>query len=171
MRRYQAHERVEINAPIEQVYAVTADPEIVPFYALEIARIDLVKRLSPHSILAKSHLKIARLIFARLYRYHYHPPTHYSGVQEDGRLLRGYFSFSFQKQDHRTIVSHTEGIMSSIPCLAAIAGFIYFRILSRGSLAEELKRLKHLVEGRCWSADCGLTIIPHAPTYEGEDNA
>ena len=141
------HERVEISAPIEQVYSVAADPDIVPSYALEIARIDLVKRLSPHSVLARSHLKIARLTFASLYRYHYHPPSHYSGVQEDGKLLRGYFSFSFQTQDNRTVVSHTEGIMSSIPGLAAIAGFIYFRILSRGGLAEELWRLKNLVEG------------------------
>ncbi|MDT4954705.1 MAG: hypothetical protein QOJ02_2843 [Acidobacteriota bacterium] len=141
------HERVEISAPIEQVYAVAADPDIVPSYALEIARIDLVKRLSPHSVLARSHLKIARLTFASLYRYHYRPPGHYSGIQEDGKLLRGYFSFSFQTQDNRTVVSHTEGIMSSIPGLAAIVGFIYFRILSRGGLAEELKRLKNLVEG------------------------
>jgi hypothetical protein len=148
VRRYQTHERVEINAPIEQVYAVAADPEIVPSYALEIARIDLVKRLSPQSILALSHLKIGRLTFASLYRYHYRPPKHYSGVQEKGKLLRGYFSFSFQTQDKRTVVSHTEGIMSSIPGLAAIAGFIYFRILSRTGLAEELDRLKQLVESR-----------------------
>src|SRR5947209_8440086 len=144
--RYQTHERVEVSAPIEQVYAVAADPEIVPSYALEVARIELVKRLSPHLVLARSHLKVARFIIARLYRYHYHAPTHYSGVQEDGRLLRGYFSFSFQTQGARTIVSHTEGIMSSIPGLAGIAGFIYFRILSRGGLAAELDRLKRLVE-------------------------
>jgi hypothetical protein len=151
--RYQTHERVEVSAPIEQVYAVAADPEIVPSYALEVARIEMVKRLSPHLVLARSHLKIAGLIVARLYRYHYHPPTHYSGVQEDGKLLRGYFSFSFQMRDGRTIVSHTEGIMSAIPCLASVAGFIYYRILSRGGLAEELERLKHLVEHEHCSVD------------------
>lgn len=127
---------------------MAADPEIVPSYALEIARIDLVKRLSPHSILALSHLKIGRHTFASLYRYHYRPPNHYSGVQEKGKFLRGYFSFSFQTLDNRTVVSHTEGIMSFIPGLAAIAGFIYFRILSRKGLAEELDRLKQLVESR-----------------------
>lgn len=153
VRRYQAHERVEISAPIEQVYALASDPKIVPSYAPEVARIDLVKRLSPHLVIARSHLKIARLIFARLYRYHYHPPAHYSGVQEEGKLLRGYFSFSFQTRDNRTIVSHTEGIMSSIPCLAWIAGFIYFRILSRKGLAEELNRLKCLVEDRAAHLD------------------
>jgi hypothetical protein len=147
VRRYQICERVEISAPIEQVYAVAADPEMVPSYALEIVRIDLVKRLSTHSVLARSHLKITGLTYTSLYRYHYNPPSHYSGTQEDGKLLRGYFSFSFQTLGNGTIVSHTEGIMSSIPGLAAIVGFIYFRILSRGGMVEELKRLKNLAEG------------------------
>jgi len=146
MRRYQLRDEIEINAPIEQVYALAADPESVPSYAPEIAKIELVKKLDERSALVRSHLRIAGLTFAQLYRYHYSPPTHYSGVQENGRLLRGYFSLAFQPRGERTIVSHSEGVLSSVPFLAKLAGFIYFRVLARGGLREELDKLKSLTE-------------------------
>src|SRR5918911_3889553 len=94
--RYQVCERLEINAPAEQVYILASNPELVPSYAPEIARIEVVKRLSEHTVLVRSYLKVARLTFGFLYRYHYRPPTHYSGVQEGGGLLRGYFTLRFQ---------------------------------------------------------------------------
>jgi hypothetical protein len=146
--RYQICEEVEIQAPVEQVYLLAADPEVVPFYAPEIARIEMVRRLSEHMVLVRSYLKVARRTFGILYRYHYRRPSHYSGVQEHGRLLRGYFTLSFKSCGSGTTVSHTEGILSPIPLLAWIVGFIYFQIMAKGGIGEELGRLKELVESR-----------------------
>ena len=144
--RYQTYEQIEIDAPIERVYAVASNPEVIPSYAPEIARIDIVKRLSEHIVLVRSYLKVAGLTLAYLYRYHYRPPTYYSGVQEYGKFLRGYFNLSFRAQGNRTTVSHTEGFLSSIPCLAWIVGFIYFHVIAHGGIVDELGRLKRLIE-------------------------
>lgn len=146
--RYQICERLEIDAPVERVYAVASDPEMVPSYAPEVARIEVVRRLSEHLVLVRSYLKVVGLTCGFLYRYHYRPPTHYSGVQEGGGLLRGYFTLSFGSSGGGTTVSHTEGFLSPIPLLAWVCGFIYFHILARGGMGEELGRLKNLVEGR-----------------------
>src|SRR5215216_4825587 len=121
--RYQICERVEIDAPVEQVYTLASDPEVVPAYAPEVVRIEEVKRLSGHMLLVRSYLKVARLTFGFLYRYHYRPPTHYSGVQEGGGLLRGYFTLHFHSSGGGTTVSHTEGILSPVPLLAWVVGF------------------------------------------------
>ena len=146
--RYQISGSQKIAAPIEQVYALASDPEIVPSYAPEIARIEVVRRLSGHTVLVRSYLKVSRLTFSFLYRYHYHPPTHYSGAQEGRGLLRGYFTLRFQPRGSGTAVSHTEGVLSPIPLLAWVVGFIYFRMIARGGMGEELGRLKSLVESR-----------------------
>ncbi|MDQ3816362.1 MAG: hypothetical protein M3362_01570 [Acidobacteriota bacterium] len=146
--RYQIRERLEIDAPVEQVYALASNPEIVPCYAPEIARIEVVRKLSEHRVLVRSYLKVARVTFGFLYRYHYRPPTHYSGVQEGGGVVRGYFTLSFRACGRRTIVSHTEGVLSPIPLLSWVVGFIYFRLMARGGLGEELGRLKGLAESR-----------------------
>ncbi|MDT7604599.1 MAG: Polyketide cyclase / dehydrase and lipid transport [Acidobacteriota bacterium] len=143
---YQVRDQIEIDATIERVYSVASDPEIVPAYAEEVVRIELVKRLNEHSALVRSHLRVGGLTFAHLYRYHYRAPTNYSGTQEGGKLLRGYFSFTFQSRGARALVSHTEGITSPVPYLAWLVGFIYFRALSRGGVREELDKLKRLVE-------------------------
>jgi Polyketide cyclase / dehydrase and lipid transport len=148
LRRYQVCERVEIDAPVEQVYALASDPEIVPSYALEITRIEVLEKLSEHIVLVRSYLKVVWLTFGFLYRYHYRPPTHYSGVQEGRGLLRGYFTLSFRTCGNGTTVSHTEGILSPVPLLAWIVGLIYFRIMARAGMKEELGRLKNLVERR-----------------------
>jgi Polyketide cyclase / dehydrase and lipid transport len=139
---------MEIDAPVEQVYALASNPEIVPSYAPEIARIEVVEKLSEHIVLVRSYLKVVWLTFGFLYRYHYHTPTHYSGVQEGRGLLRGYFTLRFQPRGSGTAVSHTEGVLSPIPLLAWVVGFIYFRIIARGGMREELGRLKSLVESR-----------------------
>ena len=144
--RYETRESLEIDAPVEQVYALAANPEIVPVYAPEITRIEVVRRLSDHKVLVKSHLKVAGLTRAFLYQFHYRPPTHYSGVQEGRGPVRGYFTLRFRSRGMVTSVSHSEGILSPIPFLAWIVGFIYFRLITRGGMREELKRLKSLVE-------------------------
>ncbi len=146
--RFQTSRQIEIDAPIDQVYATASSPDLVPSYAPEIARIEVEQRLNERTVLARSYLRVAGLTLAYLYRYHYRPPTHYGGVQERGRFLRGYFNLTFRQNGNRTVVSHTEGILSTIPCLAWIAGFLYFRIIARGSVTEELGRLRSLIESR-----------------------
>jgi hypothetical protein len=146
--RYQICESLEIDAPVDQVYAVASNPETVPSYAPEIARIEIVKRLSEHLVLVRSYLRVAGLTCGFLYRYHYRQPTSYSGVQAGGGLWRGYFTLNFKSSGHGTTVSHTEGVLSPIPFFAWISGFIYFQMMARGGIGEELGRLKNLVEGR-----------------------
>ena len=146
--RYQICESLEIDAPVEQVYALASDPEMVPSYAPEVARIEVVGRLSEHLVLVKSYLRVMGLTWGFLYRYHYRAPTHYSGVQEGRGLLRGYFNLSFRPCGGGTSVSHTEGVLSPVPLLAWVGGFVYFRVLARGGMGEELGRLKKLAEGR-----------------------
>jgi hypothetical protein len=144
--RYQISESLRIDAPVEQVYALASNPEMVPSYAPEIARIEVVRRLSEHLVLVKSYLKVAGITRAFLYQFHYRPPTHYSGVQEGRGLLRGYFTLSFTSNGSGTSVSHTEGILSPVPLVAWMVGFFYFHIMSRGGMREELESLKGLVE-------------------------
>jgi hypothetical protein len=150
--RYQTRERLEIDAPVEHVYGVASDPKSVPSYAPEVARIEVLKRLGEGRVLVRSHLKIARMTFGFLYLYHYRAPTHYSGVQEKGALLRGFFTLTFSPRGDRTIVSHTEGLLSRVPFFAWVAGFIYFRVVARGGMGMELDRLKALVESRTSSS-------------------
>ena len=141
-------ETLEIDAPVEQVYTFASDPDRVPSYAPEIARIEIVKRLSEHLVLVRSYLKIAGLTLGFLYRYHYRRPTSYSGVQEGHGLLRGYFTLNFTPSGRGTTVSHTEGVLSPIPFFAWISGFIYFQMMARGGMEQELGKLKNLVESR-----------------------
>jgi hypothetical protein len=147
LRRYQNSASVHIAAPIEQVYALASDPAVVPSYAREIDRIEIVELLNEHQVLVKSYLKLVGLTFGFLYRYHYRRPLHYGGVQERSGPLRGYFSLTFRPGEGcGTTVSHIEGIFSRVPLLARIGGFVYFRVLARGGMTEELDRLKHLIE-------------------------
>jgi hypothetical protein len=146
MRRYQVSDRIEIRAPVEQVYATAADPGLVPSYAPEVVMIERVRKISDRVELVRSHVKVGGLTFAYLYRYCYRPPTHYSGVQEGGGLLRGYFSLSFRPRGRGTQVTHAEGFLSPVPGLARALGFLYFRVLARGGVRDELESLMRLVE-------------------------
>ena len=146
MRRYHVRECVLIDAPVERVYAVASDPEAVPVYAPEVVRIEVRERLGDGAARVTSHLRIGKLTFAWAYRYNYRPPTHYSGVQERGALLRGYFSFTFRPRGGRTEACHSEGLLSPVPLLARALGLLYFRVIARGGVREELDRLKRLVE-------------------------
>ncbi|MDT4968200.1 MAG: Polyketide cyclase / dehydrase and lipid transport [Acidobacteriota bacterium] len=146
VRRYQMSDEIEVCAPVEKAYAIASDPEIVPSYAPEIARIELIKRLDEHRALVRISLRIFKLTLTYLYRYHYRSPTHYGGTQERGRLLRGYFNFTFKSRGDRTLISHSEGILSPVPCLAGLVGFVYFRVLSHRGVRDELRNLKALIE-------------------------
>lgn len=145
-RRYQISDSILINAPIEQVFAIASDPGIVPFYAHEIDRIEIIDRVSEHRAHVKSYLRLAGMTWGVLYQFHYRRPTHYSGVQEGSNFLRGFFTLTFESCNGGTVVSHTEGILSRIPLLAGIAGFVYFRVLASGAIRSELGSLKQLVE-------------------------
>ena len=129
--RYQICEGVEIDAPVEEVYRLASDPEIVPSYAAEVARIEVLRMVDANTILVRSYLRVAGLILSFRYRYHYRAPVHYGGVQEGGRLLRAYFTFHFRSYGRGTTVSHSEGFLSAVPLLAWIVGSIYFRIIAR----------------------------------------
>ena len=59
---------MEIDAAVERVYALASDPDLVPNYAAEIDRIEVVKKMSDHRILVKSYLKIAGLTRGFLYQ-------------------------------------------------------------------------------------------------------
>ena len=161
--RYQVSDSLAIDAPVEQVYACASNPETVPAYAPEIVRIEIVRRLSEHRVLVKSYLKVALLTHAFLYQFHYRPPAHYSGVQQGSGLLRGYFRLSFASCGTGTTVSHTEGILSHIPLVAWLIGFIYFRIVTRGGIREELERLKSVVEKRFVSDSLVLKMEESGP--------
>jgi uncharacterized membrane protein len=146
MKRYTVREEIEINAPVQQVYAVATDPALVPRYVPEITRIEVLQRLNDNQHLVRSHIKVGWFSIAYLYRYRYIPSKYYGGVQEKGKLFRGYFGLRFRPREEKTVVIHTEGIESSIPGMAAMIGFIYFRVLARGATCGELKRLKELSE-------------------------
>ena len=145
-RRYQVSEQVEVGAPVERVYAVAADPETVPRYAAEVERVEVLERIGSREARVRSHLRVAGLRFVFPYRYRYNPPRAYNGVQEGSALLRGYFTFSFRAEGARTLVSHTEGILSPVPGLARLAGLLYFRLLGRGGMRREMAELKRLAE-------------------------
>jgi hypothetical protein len=144
--RYETRESLEIDAPVERVFAVASDPQMVPMYAPEVTRIEILDSDRPTRARVHSHLKIAGLTFTFLYRYHYRAPAHYSGMQMSG-LLRGYFSLRFGATANGASVTHTEGIVSRFPLLAPAAGFLYYRLLARGGMRDELYRLKTLIEG------------------------
>ena len=144
--RYQTRMSVEIAAPVERVYALASNPQVVPLYAPEIDKIEVISRLSNQKVLVKSYLKIAGITRPYFYVYHYRPPAHYSGVQQQGALMRGYFTLTFKTSARGTSVSHTEGILSPLPFVAWFIGFIYFHLISRDGMRDELDRLRTLVE-------------------------
>ena len=147
-RRYQVVERVEIEAPVERVYEVASDPSLVPVYAPEIVRIEHLENIGEGVELVRSHIKVGPFTLAHKYRYLYRPPTSYAGVQEGGGLYRGYFSLSFRARGGATVVTHVEGLLSRVPGLARALGVLYFRVMARGGVGEELEKLKRLVESQ-----------------------
>lgn len=40
--RYEISESIQIDAPVNRVYAIAPDPEMVPIYAPEAVRIDIL---------------------------------------------------------------------------------------------------------------------------------
>ena len=146
--RYRVRGRIEIDATPGEVYAIAADPAMVPLYAPEVERIEVIERIGERESRVRSRLRIGPFRRADVYRYRYVRGRSYAGIQERGRLFRGYFAFSFVPCGGRTVVTHVEGIASAVPGLARFLGFVYFRVLARGGIGEELRRLKGLVEER-----------------------
>ena len=144
--KFQVRGEVEIDAPLEYVYAFASDPAVVPRYAEEIERIELVERLSSRVSLVTSHLKILGFEVAFPYRFNYRRPEHYSGVQRGRSVLRGFFAFAFTAEGNKTKVIHSEGLFSTVPLLAPLAGFIHYRLVHRRGIERELRSLKELVE-------------------------
>lgn len=147
-RRYQVRARALIPAPVERVFDVASDPALIPLYADEIDRIDLLRRRGDGQAIVRSWLRLFGMKIAYRYRYRYRRPRSYSGVQAGRALVRGYFIFSFRPQGQSTVVQHVEGLESAVPGLALLAGTIYFRLLGRGDLRPEVERLAQLVNER-----------------------
>lgn len=144
MRTYRACAELNIAAPIESVYDTAVDPALVPRYAPEVRKFQLIE--APDGEVHRLvHLAVGPLILRARYRYIYRRPTSYAGFQLDGRLLHGFFSMTFHPQDGGTLVRHVEGIRSPVPLLARAAGVL---VLSRRSIAAELDRLRELVGTR-----------------------
>lgn len=147
-RRYVDLTRIAIRAPVERVWALATDPQVVPRYAREIVRLEAIEVLPGGDRLVRSHMRLGPLVWRVRYRYRYRRPAAYAGIQEGG-LLRGFFAFSFRARGEMTIVRHAEGVLSRLPGLAPAAGLLYFRLLHpRGGPRAELWRLKALAEER-----------------------
>src|SRR5687767_9489511 len=146
-RSYEQRATITIAAPVERVYAIASDPLIVPEYAHEIRRIEILSDDGRGGREVRSHIRVLGLTVPFRYRYWYRPPVHYGGVQTRGALVQGYFTLRFRAVDENTTeVDHVEGIASRIPLLAAIVGWTWFTLLSRDGVGAELAKLKELVE-------------------------
>jgi hypothetical protein len=161
MHRYVDSAAIEIAAPIDRVYNVSTDPTLVPRYAHEVVKIDVLERPDERTAFVRSQLRLGPARVGFDYRYRYRPPTHYSGVQLGRWLVRGYFTFAFEPRGDVTVVSHTEGVVSAVPGLAALAGFVYFRALGGDGVRGELERLKELVESDVVCSKAAVST--HAP--------
>src|SRR5687767_923927 len=98
MWRHQVRATLAIEAPIERVFDVATDPQLVPRYADEIARIDVLDRPNSMEAAVRSLLKVGPLRLPFRYCYRYRRPRQYSGFQIGRWPLRGYFVFSFRSQ-------------------------------------------------------------------------
>jgi hypothetical protein len=161
-----------IDAPIERVYAVASDPQMVPKYAGEIVRIThragFARSGRGATRFVQSHIRVCGFTIPFDYRYRFVPPTHYSGVQIGRALVRGFFWMRFKSIDDgaATEVQHVEGITSRIPLLARFAGWIWFRLLAPDGPGDELRGLQQLIESaRATSAlGCVCGAAPHTPS-------
>jgi hypothetical protein len=150
---YEQRAKITIAAPIERVYAIASDPLVVPCYADEIRRIEILSDDGRGGREVRSHIRVLGLTIPFRYRYWYRPPLHYGGVQARGSLVQGYFTLRFRAlNENTTEVEHVEGIVSRIPLLETIVGWAWFALLSRDGVAAELAKLKQLVEGLPTSA-------------------
>ena len=142
MPTFTVHSRVFIAAPPAAVYRVAADPAVVPRYAREVRRIEILGRDGDRARV-RVHLRVGPLTLRPVYRYVYRPPRLYAGVQEGGGLVRGFFGMTFRPEGAGTRVAHVEGIRSPLPLLARALGRA---VLRRRAIEQELARLKRLVE-------------------------
>ncbi len=146
-RRYEHRDRIQIAAPIARVFAVASDPEMVPRYAGEVRRIETLSVDSRGGREVLSHIRMAGMTVRFRYRYRYSPPHFYGGVQRGGGPVRGYFTMRFHAiGEDATEVEHVEGIVSGVPMLARIVGWLWFNVLSPDGVDDELLKLKTLVE-------------------------
>ncbi len=146
-RRYELRSRIAIDAPVDRVFTVATDPQNVPKYAGEIDRIEVLSRDASRSCDVRSFIRVWGVTIPFRYRYRYSAPNFYGGVQRGRALVRGYFTMRFRAAGPNTTeVEHAEGVVSRVPLLAAIAGWLWFNLLSPDGLDDELRKLKALVE-------------------------
>lgn len=136
---------VWIDAPVASVYRCAAEPGNVPRYAEEIDRIEIIDRLDATRATARSTLRLGPCRWTSTYHYRYHAPRTYAGAGVRGRA-RGFFAMTFEPARGGTRVVHTEGVTSRLPGLAPAVGCLYFGLLGKSHLHDELGRLKQLAE-------------------------
>jgi hypothetical protein len=144
--RYSVAAEITVAASPERAYAVASAVDLVPIYENGISRIQVIEQISASERLVRSTLRILWFEAPFTYRYHYSPGHHYSGVQERGSVVRGFFSFSFRPVPGGTRIVHREGVFSRTPLVATILGWLYFQVLGRRGLGAELTKLKALIE-------------------------
>jgi hypothetical protein len=146
VKRYMVSAQVIVDASPDRAYAVASDPDLIPQYENGISRIEVIEQVGPLERVVRSTLRIFGTERQFIYRYRYSPGRHYSGVQQEGAMVRGFFSFAFSATGAGTCIVHREGVFSRVPFAAATVGFLYFTLLGRNGISSELARLKHLIE-------------------------
>ena len=146
VNRYSVSREIVVAGSPERAYAIASAVDLIPVYEDGISQIEVIKEISSAERLVRSTLRFLGFDIAFIYRYRYSPSHHYSGVQESGSVVRGFFTFSFGSVPGGTRIVHREGVFSRIPLAATVVGWIYFRIFARDGLETELEKLKALIE-------------------------
>jgi hypothetical protein len=146
MTRYMVSAEITAASSVERAYAVATDIELIPRYERGISRIEVIREISASERLVRTTLNVFGVPMRFVYRYRYSPHKRYSGVQEEGPIVRGFFSFSFAPTAGGTRIVHREGIVSRWAFVARLVGWLYFRVPGRNGLQSELVRLSQLIE-------------------------
>lgn len=142
--RFQARATRTIDASIDRVWAIAADPRSAPRFAPEIRRIEDRGPADDGDRLMRCYMRAGPIRYSALFRYRRRPTRLWSGRQVGGAWLGGYFAFVFHPCGDRTRVTHVEGVRSRVPGLARGFGWLYYRALRRRKLDRELDRLAAL---------------------------
>ncbi|HUP89379.1 MAG TPA: SRPBCC family protein [Longimicrobiales bacterium] len=146
MNRYTVSAEIVVASSPERAYAVASSVDAIPVYENGILRIQVIEENGANERVGRSTLKILGLETPFTYRYRYSPGRHYSGVQEQGSVVRGFFSFSFTSVRGGTRIVHREGMFSRAPFAASVVGWLYYQLIARAGLNAELRKLKALIE-------------------------
>ncbi len=144
--RFQARATRTIDAPLERVWAITADPDAAPRFAPEIRRLEDRGPADDGDRLMRCYMRAGPIRYSALFRYRRRDGRLWSGRQVGRGVLGGYFAFALHRAGDGTRVTHVEGVRSRLPGVAGTVGWIYYRVLRRRKLERELDRLAALCQ-------------------------